>query len=126
VAGAKLLVTDQMPDERRKTRIKRPASHTTLDGSLFIACGGEEMQEDVDDVESGGLGSKGRPEFARIFMDQSQNRIAADSRGFSRIKGEWPFATGSKAADKSVRPTRAETTAIFSGLFWRGRSRGGE
>ncbi len=52
VAGAKLLSVYQMPDERRKTRIKRPASHTTLDGALFIARGGDGLQEGVYEVES--------------------------------------------------------------------------
>src|SRR5580704_9023667 len=44
--------------------------------------------------------------FARIFTDQSQNHIAADSRGFSRINRtrESRVAARLKAADKSVRP----------------------
>jgi len=53
VAGAKLLVTDQMPDERREIRLKRPASHTTLDGSFLIPRAVEKMQGGVDEIESG-------------------------------------------------------------------------
>jgi len=45
--GRNCSVTDQMPDERRKTRIKRPASHTTLDGSFLIPRGVERLQEGV-------------------------------------------------------------------------------
>ena len=50
--GRNCSVTDQMPDERRKTRIKRPASHTTLDGSFLIPRCVEALQENVYEVES--------------------------------------------------------------------------
>jgi hypothetical protein len=82
VAGAKLLVTDQMPDERRKTRIKRPASHTTLDGSLFIPRVLERLQGDVDEVESWGLSGQGRP---RICTDLHGSKSESYRRGFTRI-----------------------------------------
>jgi hypothetical protein len=84
VAGAKFLVTDQMPDERRKTRIKRPASHTTLDGELVIPRGGDGLQEGVEEVESSLLETTGDgPE-----LGARTEKAATDLHGFSRIKSE--------------------------------------
>src|SRR5271170_2360715 len=75
-----------MPDERREIRLKRPASHTTLDGSFLIPRGVEGLQGDVDEVEST-LGLK--------FV---QEKAATDLHGFSRIE--------SREQIKRKRPSR--------------------
>jgi hypothetical protein len=57
-----------MPDERREIRLKRPASHTALDGLTVIARGGGERKgefgETRDSSDAGFPGQKKEPWFS--------------------------------------------------------------
>jgi hypothetical protein len=61
-----------MPDERREIRLKRPASHTTLDGVIVIARGWGKVQGNVYKFEAGwrGFGT----EFKRPLTETRASR----------------------------------------------------